>query len=176
MPHGEMELQPIELTREISFPGNILFDSNSLQLQGNYADQLSAYRAKRVWKQTLETCFLLDRDQDFVLVMRSDLETGIFTLSCEFVSACARYAFWRLTNHQAPEAQYLIETAHIPQSESHHDDFLSAGDMRSVMECEMERSGVQRLPGRRNPLIIAAKRWLAVLRSIVPYVRNPGRQ
>ena len=163
MPHGEIELQPIELTREISFPGNILFDSNRLQLLGNYADQLSAYRAKRIWKQTLETCFLLDRDQDFVLLMRSDLDSGSYILSCEFVSACARYAFWRLTNHQAPEAQYLIETAHIPQSESRHDDFLGAGDMRSVLDSEMERVGLEMLSKRRRSLTHIIRRWLARL-------------
>lgn len=163
MPQGEIELQPIELTREISFPGNILFDSNRLQLLGNYADQLSAYRAKKVWKQTLETCFLLDRDQDFVLVMRSDLGSGSFILSCEFVSACARYAFWRLTNHQAPEAQYLIETAHIPQSESRHDDFLSASDMRSVLDSEMEKAGLEYLSQRPVSIGQTIWRWFARL-------------
>ena len=60
---------------------------------------------------------------------RSNIEEGVFTLQCEFVSACGRYAFWRLTNNQAPEAQYLIETAHIPNAELREAEFHAASDL-----------------------------------------------
>ena len=55
-----------------------------------------------------------------------------FMLRAHFVSACARYAFWRLTNCQAPETQYIMETAHIPVCESRHDDILSVPDMQPL--------------------------------------------
>ena len=132
--------QQIELTREISFPGSVFFDSDAIVLQGSYADQLSAYRARKTWVETLESCFLLDQGHDFVISVHSSLEDSRFNLICEFKSACARYAFWRLTNHQAPEAEYLIETAHIPTSESRHEDFLFAPDMRSVVEESLDES------------------------------------
>jgi hypothetical protein len=38
----------------------------------------------------------------------------LYKVRCDFQTACGRYAFWRLTHHQAPEVQFLLETAHLP--------------------------------------------------------------
>jgi hypothetical protein len=112
----------------------VCFDPSNATLQGVYSDEISAHRAKRLWCNTLELHFLLDTDIDFeVTVKRSEIEGVIqFQLICSFKTACARYAFWRLTNHQAPEAQYLIETAHIPDCASRQLEILSVPDLRSV--------------------------------------------
>lgn len=134
MQNKQVNTQDIELTREITFPGDISFDLETVTLHGSYADQLSAYRARKIWVSTLENCFLLEQGQDFVVSIRSNLTDGNFGIICSFISACARYAFWRLTNNQAPEAQYMIETAHIPDSEMRHDDYVAAPDMRPQEE------------------------------------------
>jgi hypothetical protein len=53
-------------------------------------------------------------------------------LTCEFSTACGRYAFWRLTNSQSPESQYLIETAHIPSGLGEQDATVAAPDLMQV--------------------------------------------
>lgn len=127
-------VQPVELSREVGFPGDIRFDPERIILQGCYSDQLSAYRAKKIWFETLESCFLLDADHDFTVRVISDFSDSKFYLNCSFVSACGRYAFWRLTNEQAPEAQYILETAHIPHSEMHAEELLTAPDLKPLIE------------------------------------------
>ena len=126
--------QPIELTREISHDLGVCFDPDNVVLQGSYTDEISAYRAKRLWSQTLSMHFLLDPEQDFNFQILGNPEDGQYTLTCRFVTACGRYAFWRITNHQAPEAQYVIETAHIPICHSRHEDILCAPDLHSIHE------------------------------------------
>lgn len=87
----------------------VLFHPDTVTLQGFYQDQLAAYRAKRVWLDVLESGFLLEHQHDFCFSVISCLQEQRFLLTCEFLTACGRYAFWRLTNNQSPEAQYLIE-------------------------------------------------------------------
>ena len=134
MQQEQVGIPNIELDREISLPGDVCFDPETLSLHGFYKDQLSAYRARKIWLDTLESCFLLDQGHDYNISVISDLATETFSLKCEFQTACARYAFWRLTTHQAPEAQYLIETAHLPDCDSHRDDMVAASDLRSLLE------------------------------------------
>lgn len=110
------ESQLSDLIAEIELIDGVCFDPNTLTLHGLYSDELSAHRARRGWLDTLEHSFFLEVDDDFSLEVKGDLERGRFVLSCEFTSASARYAFWRLTHQQAPEAQYMIETAHVPTS------------------------------------------------------------
>lgn len=127
--HQEASSQLIELTEELPEIDGVRFDPESITLEGIYSDELSAYRARKVWTETLKSSFLLELDHDIQFKIVGSNSTR-FILSCEFKTACARYAFWRLTNHQAPEAQYQIETGHIPQCESREEDFLRAPDMR----------------------------------------------
>ena len=107
--------QVIELIQELASSNAVYFDEEKIKLIGTYADQLSAYRAKKAWIDALESFFLLEQGRDFRLAISSDLEGATYILSCSFLSACGRYAFWRLTNDQALEAQIVLETAHIPQ-------------------------------------------------------------
>jgi hypothetical protein len=90
------------------------FDFERLSIRGVYGDQLSAYRAKRTWTEAFQDQFLLDNEHDFRLFVVSNVEQQSFVLSCEFLSACGRYAFWRLTHNQAPDVQYAVETGHLP--------------------------------------------------------------
>jgi hypothetical protein len=117
---------------EIEWSQGVRFDSDRITLEGRYFDELSAYRARRNWIDAFENNFLLDQRHDYNLSMDSNLSEGRFVLRCTFSSACGRYAFWRLINHQAPDVQYLIEVAHIPNSESAHSEFLAAPDLTSV--------------------------------------------
>lgn len=110
----------------------VCFDPDSTTLIGLYRDELAAHRARKQWINTLSKSFLLDRERDFDCEIIPELDRLRFVLRCVFTSACGRYAFWRVTNDQAPEAQYEIETAHIPNSVSRHSDFVAAPDLRSI--------------------------------------------
>ncbi len=119
---------------EPSYSIGVCFDAEHIVLHGTYTDELSAHRARKAWAEILEYHFLLENGRDFAYRLTPDYEHMLFTLECEFLSACGRYAFWRLTNHQAPEAQYQIETAHIPESHRRQDEFLSAPDLRPLYD------------------------------------------
>lgn len=127
MEHASSQL--IELTRRIASDTPVRFDPETSALAGVYADELAVYRAKRGWRAALETHFLLEAGHDFTIVVVADPESNRFLMRCEFVSACAKSAFWRITHQEAPEAQCLIETAHIPYSESHFEDLVATPDM-----------------------------------------------
>lgn len=119
----------------------VLFDLDTLTLVGRYKDELSAHRAKKAWLKTLQDCFLLDNESDIELKITSSEESQQFLLICEFLSSCARYAFWRLTNNHVPEAAYLLEVAHMPQSK--YQSYSAAPDMRAVVEHEMAKFELQ---------------------------------
>jgi len=131
---GEVSTFETDLAENIELSDGVCFDPDNVSLRGCYSDELSAHRAKRLWVETLENCFLLEEGHDFSVRVRASLEKAQFVLVCEFGTACARYAFWRLTNNQAPEAQYVIETAHIPVCDSRQEDILRAPDMKSIHE------------------------------------------
>ena len=134
MAYDAFTSQPIELTQELPRDLGVCFDPDRVVLQGVYPDEISAHRAKRLWSQTLSSHFLLDAENDFRLQVNGSTETGKFVLTCSFLTACGRYAFWRITNNQAPETQYVIETAHIPICSSRHEDILCAPDLHSIHE------------------------------------------
>ncbi len=90
------------------------YDAERLILEGAYLDEITAYRARRRWIQTFEMNFLLEGDHDFRLKVIFEDESHRFFVRCTFLTACGRYAFWRLTHHQAPEVQFMLETAHLP--------------------------------------------------------------
>jgi hypothetical protein len=90
------------------------YDSEKLILEGIYLDEVSAYRARRSWIKTFEMNFLLEEIHDFKVRVIFDSDEGRYHVQCTFTSACGRYAFWRLTHHQAPEVQFTLETAHLP--------------------------------------------------------------
>ena len=95
----------------------LTYDADGITLIDHYSDELAAYRSRRSWIDVLHSHFLLERDRDYeIWVTPTDDETG-YLLSCCFVSACGRYAFWRLINHQAPEAESkLTENAGASKS------------------------------------------------------------
>jgi hypothetical protein len=90
------------------------YDAERLILEGIYLDEVSAYRAKKSWIKSFELNFLLEEIHDFKVKVGFDPESARYHVQCTFTSACGRYAFWRLTHHQAPEVQFALETAHLP--------------------------------------------------------------
>ena len=89
----------------------LIFDAEGVTLVGQFNDEFSAYRARREWQKVLKTYFLLESERDYDMSLVTDKEAEYNVLSCYFTSACGRYAFWRLINDQAPEAeQKLFET------------------------------------------------------------------
>lgn len=126
------QLTPLQHDDLPELTSGVCFDGDNIRLEGQYIDQLSAYRARKIWKDVLATYFLLETELDVAFKIHGDMERGTYSLRCDFQTACARYAFWRLTNGQTPEAQYLIETAHIPECESRRYDFLTATDLKPM--------------------------------------------
>jgi hypothetical protein len=94
------------------------YDAEKLILEGIYLDEVSAYRARRSWIRTFEMNFLLEEIHDFKVKVVFDSDEHRYHVQCMFTSACGRYAFWRLTHHQAPEVQFTLETAHLPHVHS----------------------------------------------------------
>lgn len=115
------------------------YDSDRLILEGIYLDEVTAYRARKRWIEALETNFLLEERHDFTIKVRLSSGSGHYSVRCGFASACGRYAFWRLTHHQAPEVQFLLETAHLP-----HVDF----DSITTFGCESNECIASSIPER----------------------------
>lgn len=88
-------------------PG-LLYDADHVTLVGKFTDELSTYRARKLWTEVLNNYFLLEPDRDFELKPYCSIDDNRFALSCTFCSACGRYAFWRLINRQAPEAEQKL--------------------------------------------------------------------
>jgi len=89
---------------EIGKPG-LIFDADSVTLLGKFTDEFSAHRAKKQWMETFAHHFLLEKSRDYQTEVGNIEATDYFFLRCTFESACGRYAFWRLVNHQASEAE-----------------------------------------------------------------------
>jgi hypothetical protein len=124
------------------------YDADHLMLEGVYLDEITAYRARRRWIKTFETNFLLESEHDFRIKVVYEDGNEKFCVRCSFLTACGRYAFWRLTHHQAPEVQFLLETAHLPCMSVRPTDaeaFLSDDmkDMRSLIFQSAYRSPEQ---------------------------------
>jgi len=99
---------------EIAVGLGLWYDADRLVLEGVYLDEVTAYRARKGWIEAFEANFLLEERVDFRLKVSRLEGTTRFGVVCEFLTACGRYAFWRLTHHQAPEVQFILETAHLP--------------------------------------------------------------
>ena len=93
---------------------SVNFNSVDMVLERDYSDQLSAYRAKRIWQNVFEDKFLLDDTSDYDITVLSDHSRKKYRIKCEFVSSYGRYAFWRLINRHADDALETMESAHIP--------------------------------------------------------------
>ncbi len=105
----------VELSRMKS---GLVFDAEGVTLIARFSDELSAYRIKKTWKEVLAGYFLLEYGRDYEMSVLSAPENNYFVLSCFFISACGRYAFWRLINDQAPEAELKLSQSPSPAQTS----------------------------------------------------------
>ena len=83
----------------------LIFDTDGVCLTSQHTNEMAAYRTRKKWCDILSNYFLLERGRDFEMSVLASPETKYFVLNCYFTSACGRYAFWRLINNQAPEAE-----------------------------------------------------------------------
>lgn len=90
----------------------LIYDAEGVTLIGTYGDELSAYRARRRWMEVFSNYFLLERERDYDLSVTASDEENTFALHATFISACGRYAFWRLINRQALEAEQKLCNEH----------------------------------------------------------------
>jgi len=90
------------------YTSGLIYDADTVTLIGKYTDELSCHRARKNWVELFSNYFLLEANRDYDILVESDLDGGIFIINCIFTSACGRYAFWRLVNQQAPEAEQKL--------------------------------------------------------------------
>ncbi|MCC6955065.1 MAG: hypothetical protein IT290_13185 [Deltaproteobacteria bacterium] len=102
---------------EVSKPA-LIFDADSITLTGKFTDELAAYRARKSWNDALATFFLLEKARDFEMKISFEDGEEAYVLRCAFHSACGRYAFWRLVNHQAPEVELKLYTSNMVSKRS----------------------------------------------------------
>lgn len=142
----QTEIQESSPTMPLTVSRGLWYDAERLVLEGFYGDEVTAFRAKKRWIEVLESNFLLERGIDFsvtvideAMPMNSVLsvstgestEAGTalrYSVRCDFLSACGRYAFWRITHHQAPQVQCLLESAHLAKPTLVRVDTLPALD------------------------------------------------
>ena len=150
------------------------YDADRLVLSGVYLDEVTAYRARKRWIEALERNFLLEERHDFSIKVRPAYRGRHFKVRCDFLTACGRYAFWRLTNHQAPEVQFLLETAHLPHLGM--DAFEKIACLGDEPDGVSSR-GRQEISGRRSSA--TGVRWgraFGMIRAIARKVFCSGRE
>jgi hypothetical protein len=111
-----LDTTPVATELEQQKPG-LVFDADNIALVGKFTDEISAYRARRSWIDVTKNYFLLESKRDFEMTIRYS-EDGLYVVSCAFHSACGRYAFWRLVNRQAPEAEAKLYTPNMLNTKS----------------------------------------------------------
>ena len=87
------------------FKEGLIYDAEEVTLAAKYCDEMAAHRSKKYWVEILDAYFLLEPERDFKLMISSNSASADHMVNCVFTSACGRYAFWRLVNQQAPEAE-----------------------------------------------------------------------
>ena len=113
-----MEDRSLVETNEEQKPA-LIFDADSISLAGTFTDELAAYRARRTWDEVLAKHFLLEKTKDYEMkVARDESDPFSYQLKCCFHSACGRYAFWRLVNHQAPDVEGKLLSTNMVSKKS----------------------------------------------------------
>lgn len=121
----------------------ITYDTDSICIIGSFRDEMSAYRARKEWSDILAAHFLLEADRDFFFFVEAKTEPEKhFQLRCEFDSACGRYAFWRLINHQAEEAEEKLLSAGHPLNQS-----KGGSNVRAILSSKEDELGPWVLSG-----------------------------
>jgi hypothetical protein len=102
---------------DLAKPG-LIFDADTVTLLGKFTDEFSAYRGRKQWMEVFAHYFLLERTRDYDTEVGAIEGTDYFFLRCTFSSACGRYAFWRLVNHQALEAEEKLHAHNMVNKKS----------------------------------------------------------
>lgn len=137
------------------------YDPDRLIIEGIYCDEVTAYRARRRWIEAFKVHFLLEDGEDFSLKVKLLRGNRNFKVQCSFLTACGRYAFWRLTHHQALEVQCILETAHLPRT------FCSVGADIFADDAEFVLNEGRVNPGGQKQSETSADRtWMRAVKTI----------
>ena len=76
-------------------------------LSSTFDSEFTAYSARRHWINLFYKYFALEKDKDYILcVDKEDTSHGEkYELNCEFISPNGKYAFWKLLNKKAIQAE-----------------------------------------------------------------------
>jgi hypothetical protein len=126
------------------------YDSDRLVVEGVYCDEVTAYRARKRWIEAFKIHFLLEEGLDFSLKVRLLRGGKYFKVRCSFLTACGRYAFWRLTHHQALDVQCILETAHLPRPLCSLGVDSILNDVEMQADCDQWQPHLESQPSRRD--------------------------
>jgi hypothetical protein len=110
--------------------------------------------------------FLLDEGLDFSLKVKLLRVGSYFKVQCVFLTACGRYAFWRLTNHQALEVQCILETAHLPRPLCVLSSHSEIDDGEEMTDAELDQFRVCRTPTGDSGAPEVQGTWFRAMRAI----------
>ena len=116
-----------QINQDVTSFGFVAYAPEMYKITGEYSNEIYLFRAKKLWKMALQDTFLLENATDFKFQVRKNSKMNVYMLTCTFMSACGRYAFWRINNNQNPEVKYIIESAHLPQTADNYDELLNKG-------------------------------------------------
>lgn len=110
-----------ELIKKVNANAPLTFYLDDIAMSASYPDELSAHRARKVWRDILIRVYLLEDESDYRLEVVKDADK--FALVCDFISSCGHYAFWRLSHKQASHVEEELCLAHLPTVNSSPEEF-----------------------------------------------------
>ncbi len=140
----------------------LVFDADTITLTGKFVDELSAYRARKEWHTALSSHFLLEKGRDFDSKVTVSTDGEVYTLKCSFSSACGRYAFWRLVNHQAPEVEEKLQSS----------DLVNKKTARFLLG-SIWNNQAQPLESRLQAVEDDVRETTSVITSLIRYFKQP---
>ena len=127
-----MAQSSVDLSR---YTRGLIYDADSVTLIGKYSDELSTHRAKKNWVELFSSYFLLEPERDYTIRVDTSISKNHYVLSCIFTSACGRYAFWRLVNQQAPDAEKQLGRTIVMNGKMQRADHIRTEDECTVWIC-----------------------------------------
>lgn len=77
----------------------ITVDLSNFSIESKFCDEVTRFKTKKGWRTILETLFLLDEKEDFVIESFNDPDKCFYFLKLSFISQVGKYSFFRLTSN-----------------------------------------------------------------------------
>ena len=76
-------------------------------LSSTFDAEFTAFSVRRLWINLFQKYFSLEKDKDYNLYVNKESlgHNEMYELNCEFISPNGKYAFWKLLNKKALQAE-----------------------------------------------------------------------